>query len=204
MGKHNCRSGQEAVAKYARKDLTHTQYLVLLQYASYVNGDATAYPGIETLASMLRLHKNTVWQARKDLVAAGELAEVGRKGRNGPKVYRVTAVVRGLTPQGCEPMGSQETAVGSQSNGRGLTPQGVSEVVTARRSKRLEGERPPQNGNVTNLEEAIRAKGFDKHGRIGGLYLREIQELERREKERRDLELLDELNERLAQPRKAA
>jgi hypothetical protein len=194
MAKHNCRAGVEAVAKYASQDLAHNQYLVLREYALYVNEEGIAWPGDDTVARNLRLGKNTVWRAKKALEAAGELEVVRRKGRNGPKLYRVAAVARGLPNIGGEPMGSPQEAMGSPHSAVGSPPMVGSEVVQLPEGKKQEGETASPNGNSTgallSLQEYLRGKGIGPDGKIQGtgLYLREILELEKREKEARKRE----------------
>jgi hypothetical protein len=149
--------------------------MVLREFAVWANADDTnAYPGVERLAHNLRMHPNTVYNVRKALVAAGELVETARKGRNGPKVYTVAAVAaanRGLTPQGCEPMGSHQKPVGSHQKpvgshqkpvgshrtGRELTPQGVDDLVLPDR-KRPEGEGLPSGKGLVSEAEVVQGE----------------------------------------------
>ena len=116
MGPHGQAQLQDRTGssgRYASRDLTPTQSQVLRAVWTDFNG-TNAYPGLDRQAHGLRMHPNTVWKARKALVAAGELVETGRNGRNGLKIYSVAAMAtaaRGLTRQGCEPMGSHEKPV---------------------------------------------------------------------------------------------
>jgi Helix-turn-helix domain len=193
MGNRNRgRAAREAVVKYASKDLSHTEYLVLMEFAWHADADGgSTYPGNATIARNLRISERTVKRAKRALLEAGELVQAGRKGRNGPKVYTVAAAQRGEAAHSGPPVERPQNPVGRPQHGRGEATHMAPDLGTTRPIEARPGRAPhngSSNGNdsVLSLHEALRAKGIDPQtGTILGtkVYLREVLELERREKE---------------------